>query len=155
MKVSDTTIDNRTATGTTPDATARDRETAMNEWRRKVRFITPDGCILTDGSVDWLARRIVEALAAARLAGAAEATERAAKLVNVADQCLSVLDRLNTAQMVYRKNYELKGDDAIETGRAWDELRKAGNAAQMLIEAHKTARAQSEPRQGGTGGDDE
>jgi len=53
----------------------------------------------------------------------------------------SALTRLEFAERNYRKTHDVHGDGSREAGRAWDELRRAGNEArQALKEA-----AQPEP----------
>jgi hypothetical protein len=49
-------------------------------------------------------------------------------------QAVGTLDRLNTMQKVYRKNHDLKGVEAIETGRAWDAKRQAGMVADKELD---------------------
>ncbi|KAA9020758.1 hypothetical protein [Sphingobium limneticum] len=49
------------------------------------------------------------------------------------DDALAHLSRLADAEAHYRKSHDLYGSDDRRTGRAWDEMRHAGDAARALI----------------------
>lgn len=51
------------------------------------------------------------------------------------------LDRLAKAEETYRQTHDLHGDGHIFTGRAWDVLRRAGNAARDALRSTPTANA--------------
>src|SRR6266567_121925 len=54
-------------------------------------------------------------------------------LEHVAAERGKLLDELAAAEAAYRKAYELKGASKIETGRAWDRMRKAGDRARRSL----------------------
>jgi hypothetical protein len=50
------------------------------------------------------------------------------------------LARLAAAEANYRHAHDLRGDDHKETGRAWEAMRRAGDAARDMIAQARAAR---------------
>lgn len=50
-----------------------------------------------------------------------------------ADAAEALLAEIAGAEKTYRRSYELCGDGHIQTGRAWDKLRDAGDRARSLL----------------------
>lgn len=46
------------------------------------------------------------------------------------------LDRLQCMERVYRERHDFHGDGHLETGRAWDHMRRAGDIARATLAAH-------------------
>ena len=61
----------------------------------------------------------------------------AAALGEERDELLNALKTIAVAEADYRKSFELKGSDHIETGRAWDLLRRAGDQARLRLRLAK------------------
>lgn len=52
-------------------------------------------------------------------------------------ELLDALEGLATAAFEYRKAHDLHGDGDLRTGRAWDKMRRKGDAADALITKHR------------------
>jgi hypothetical protein len=61
--------------------------------------------------------------------------QRARVVATVEDytDAVEALDALQRAEAEYRATHDFKGDDHRDTGRAWDRMRAAGNAARSLL----------------------
>ena len=53
--------------------------------------------------------------------------------------CAEALDALEIAERAYRAQHDLLGDDSPAAGRAWDSLRRAGDAARAAFATLATA----------------
>ena len=54
-------------------------------------------------------------------------------LIAAAPEMLEALDVLQAAEAHYRKSHNAFGEGHIETGRAWDAMRRAGNKACVAV----------------------
>jgi len=54
------------------------------------------------------------------------------------------LINLAAAEANYRHAHDLRGDDHKETGRAWDAMRRAGDAARDMIAQTRAARTEKD-----------
>lgn len=61
---------------------------------------------------------------------------------NNASALRDVLTRLAGAEADYRRIHDLVGGDHRETGRAWDLMRRAGDAARALLNSTNTTEGQ-------------
>ncbi|WP_375414518.1 hypothetical protein [uncultured Bradyrhizobium sp.] len=55
------------------------------------------------------------------------------KLMNERDALVRALDDLQSAETIYRMCHDLDGDGHINTGRAWNKLRQAGQRARAAL----------------------
>lgn len=49
------------------------------------------------------------------------------------DEAIAALKELEKAEQTYRLNHDTKGDSSLDSGRAWDHMRHAGNKARALL----------------------
>jgi hypothetical protein len=68
-------------------------------------------------------------LAMAAIQDSARYDEQRAAWMREREELVEVLLELANAESQYRTNHDLNGDGSIESGRAWDRMRRAGNAA--------------------------
>lgn len=54
-------------------------------------------------------------------------------------ELIEALQNLATAESEYRKLHDLHGDDDMRTGRAWDWMRRKGDAARKALNLHDRA----------------
>lgn len=50
------------------------------------------------------------------------------------DALREALERLEVREAAYRHAHDLHGDGSIQAGRAWDQMRRAGNEARTTLE---------------------
>jgi hypothetical protein len=60
-------------------------------------------------------------------------TDDDARLMTAAPELVKALEELQSAETTYRMCHGLDGDGHINTGRAWDKLRQAGQRARAAL----------------------
>ncbi len=55
------------------------------------------------------------------------------RLQKAVDNFTKALDELQDAEYRYRSDHDVRGDGSLEAGRAWDNMRRCGNRARLIL----------------------